>query len=856
MMKNKKQQIGAVLAGACIAAFLGCLTDRAGENKIFAESAYTTKMYASEMSYDESTGKRVDADGNQFGLSDWYSIESGANSATAFVFKVPEAETTATLTFKHLNVINGANGLFSILKKSTNSDDCEIVYPNEGKWRGLQPDADSSQSDITVQANGGDKYYFSYYSPIEDKTKDWFFYPILVQVNGGEHWDATKTNYLNPAAAENTTADYFGKMYTYRDLASYETFTLSNSISFVDKSGKSLKNITLKGMKYTLPELDIGNDVYTGYEIDGKKYKAGDEIYPLTASTIKVTEKKRLTNIVVEKMTYNSVTGKRETPDGNECWLFSGDWKEIKSSDKTATALVFKVPEDVETAKLQFENLGLIYGDGEKGKFSILREAIGANGKCEIIYPSDDLWKILPKGSGDSSWENITIQAKGGDKFYISYYDSSKGGNAAFFPVGVRVNDRDCWDASKTKWINPADKDGVCNLNFFGNAVNTYTNEQLCDYVAFSFDSTLTIADESGETLSTIACNSKTGCKLPELNSKKHAYYLADDVAFKIGDTFIATEDTKLFYKTDCLFGAWVDERPAKIGVDGTKGYYPCELCDKKYDADYSEISDLSVPALKGLKFGSISLGGDIGLNFYVYLGNDATLSPTAVLSAENKVDVHQNGVWHKGSGCYVFTYPLAPKDYKDRVKISVVGENIESTFCVEDYARLLPETDSAYALTQAMLAYCEAARAYFAGETVKNATGNITDDLSAYKASATGEKGNITAVYFSVVLETKTTICIYFRTDEALPTCRYGNDTLTPEKVVEGDNLYVIRLQNISSDDFGKSYEVAIGSLNVSYSVYAYINTQKTTQNIALGNVVRALYAYGKCASDYFAEE
>lgn len=270
------------------------------------------------------------------------------------------------------------------------------------------------------------------------------------------------------------------------------------------------------------------------------------------------------------------------------------------------------------------------------------------------------------------------------------------------------------------------------------------------------------------------------------------------------------------------------------------------------------EISDLTISALKGLKYGSISLAGDIGLNFYMWLGTDSTLSPTAVFSADGKADVSAVGVWNETYGCYAFTCPLAPKDYKKTVtlKVTVDGESVEANFSVEQYASLLPETDPAYALTQATIAYCESARAYFAGETVGTATEDITDDLSSYKAVATGEKGNVTAVYFSVVLETKTSIFIYFRTSATeLPTCSYAGKTIVPEKVDGEDNLYVIKLQNIASPDLDASYEVTIGTLNVSYSVYAYVNTQKGTTDVALGNVIRALYRYGKCANEYFAE-
>ena len=48
----------------------------------------------------------------------------------------------------------------------------------------------------------------------------------------------------------------------------------------------------------------------------------------------------------------------------------------------------------------------------------------------------------------------------------------------------------------------------------------------------------------------------------------------------------------------DHSFGTWVEEIPAKEGIAGTKGHYYCAICDKYFDIDKNEITDLTIPAL------------------------------------------------------------------------------------------------------------------------------------------------------------------------------------------------------------------------------------------------------------------
>ena len=49
--------------------------------------------------------------------------------------------------------------------------------------------------------------------------------------------------------------------------------------------------------------------------------------------------------------------------------------------------------------------------------------------------------------------------------------------------------------------------------------------------------------------------------------------------------------------RTEHSFGEWHDEVSPTCHKDGTKGYYECSHCEKKFDIDYREITDLTLPA-------------------------------------------------------------------------------------------------------------------------------------------------------------------------------------------------------------------------------------------------------------------
>ncbi|MBO4962378.1 MAG: NPCBM/NEW2 domain-containing protein [Clostridia bacterium] len=45
-------------------------------------------------------------------------------------------------------------------------------------------------------------------------------------------------------------------------------------------------------------------------------------------------------------------------------------------------------------------------------------------------------------------------------------------------------------------------------------------------------------------------------------------------------------------------YGTWIEEIPAQVGVNGTKGHYHCSTCNKDFDINKTVLNDLTIPAL------------------------------------------------------------------------------------------------------------------------------------------------------------------------------------------------------------------------------------------------------------------
>ena len=299
----------------------------------------------------------------------------------------------------------------------------------------------------------------------------------------------------------------------------------------------------------------------------------------------------------------------------------------------------------------------------------------------------------------------------------------------------------------------------------------------------------------------------------------------------------------------------------------------------------------------------TLSLNGNIGVNFYMELSEEIASSETAYMqftlpnTAEAK-KVYVKGAHEDGTTAttavvntktyYVFSCEVAAKEMTDTIKAQMFdGEQKGTiyTYTVKDYADYILANPTAFAnsektvaLVKAMLNYGAYSQLYFsynpdnlanaglaeADKALSNITAETLKDFSASFVNDSNYTGATTYYGSSLVLKSGTDIKHYFTPDQSVSvesyTCSDGTNDY--EVAVSGSYIYV-RVPNILAHNLGnnvslKLYEngTEVGTISYSPMSYAYavLNKYGAGEKDTLRNVVIALYEYYENAKAYRA--
>ncbi len=285
----------------------------------------------------------------------------------------------------------------------------------------------------------------------------------------------------------------------------------------------------------------------------------------------------------------------------------------------------------------------------------------------------------------------------------------------------------------------------------------------------------------------------------------------------------------------------------------------------------------------------TISLDGDIGVNFYIELDSAVAASQTAYMeftvpNGETQTvyvkDADQKTV--DGKKCHVFKCTVAAKEMTDNIKAQIVdGEarGTEYTYSVKEYADyLLAHTgdNTAYAnaapLVRAMLNYGAQSQIYFGYNTGVLANADLSDAEKTLGAigndvPADYTENNLPAgVTFegaTLTLRSETSLSLYFKdANEGNGTLTFAPSgfpagvTLEPEQNLI-DGCRVVRIRGIQAKYLGDSFTVSVTkgghTGSVTHSPMTYCKKAEAGSDTNLANVAKALYAYWKEAKTYF---
>ena len=266
----------------------------------------------------------------------------------------------------------------------------------------------------------------------------------------------------------------------------------------------------------------------------------------------------------------------------------------------------------------------------------------------------------------------------------------------------------------------------------------------------------------------------------------------------------------------------------------------------------------------------SISLEGDIAVNFYMQLDSELashesvkmqfTVPGTSTEYQDQKVYVKDlEPVTYNSKTYYVFKCRVAAKNMDSQIQAQLIdGENRSTvyTYSVKDYADYLldhtndnTEYAAAAPLVRAMLTYGDNAKYYFdkTGEEPDAVKATIPEYGSIiYDTMPAG----VTFTGATLSLKSQTTLSLYFESNQEIELTCPGYTT----KTAHSDREYVIRIRDIAAMDLNKEFTVKVnGADAVTYSPLTYCYKAQTSSDAKLVNTVKALYNYHLAAKDYF---
>lgn len=273
------------------------------------------------------------------------------------------------------------------------------------------------------------------------------------------------------------------------------------------------------------------------------------------------------------------------------------------------------------------------------------------------------------------------------------------------------------------------------------------------------------------------------------------------------------------------------------------------------------------------LKGNSITLFGDIGVNFYMNINEDvfADEDATVIFTYDGNVVEVPVSEGEETENGYKYTCNIPAKDMITEVTCMVEtyeGESKTFTYTVKDYAEIIlanPDTygEKAVALVKAMLNYGAAAQTYFGHntDTLANDTEYMTEaekavpekDFSSQSFTLTEGAGDVR--YYGTALSLKSQLGIkhYFILGDNVNAeeLKCTVDGEVAELSANG-NLYEFIISDIPAQNLYKKYEVKVGDLTLSYCVMDYAATAQSKEKEDLLKVMYALDAYTQCAVAY----
>ena len=302
-----------------------------------------------------------------------------------------------------------------------------------------------------------------------------------------------------------------------------------------------------------------------------------------------------------------------------------------------------------------------------------------------------------------------------------------------------------------------------------------------------------------------------------------------------------------------------------------TPGEYTCYIRGVR---EYSGLVECTYTVKElGIAGWNLTLGDQVGVNFYVTVGENLLDISEISLSVDGETEVYpiNQGELDENTGSYRFTVPIAAAQMTQpvTVKLMVDGAEISSkTYTVRDYAQYILDDangydDSVKALVKALLNYGAASQNYFAYHVDNLANAGyesvahnpipadipelyVEDELSGcgFYGASLRFYGELTVRFYFQISKNPDNFLIYqLRNQPQLQT---------------KDGLYYVELTGICPQDLDDVLYLWVmddtGYMMIEYSPMYYIarmyNKEETSES--LKSLLQALYDYHLAAEAY----
>ena len=556
--------------------------------------------------------------------------------------------------------------------------------------------------------------------------------------------------------------------------------------------------------------------------------------------------------------------------------LTDGGWAEISRADGE---IVTNLTEGETTAVAAFTNMnGTIYGyDVENNLFKLdmstyEREIIGQIDSAALIeemllgygYSEEEIAEMLPACAFEVRDMDYDVA---NDRLLIL-------GNVYDVEYGEMTSGNSIYEVNLT--------DGsITNLytfheHYYVMAMTVDTEGTVYFYNIFNdYYSSLNLETGVWKNIISLQSQSYYGTEIVD-----HALYF-DAITGKLYHLFSGNGNYHSLFSVDLVTGAinqeaeYVGETVYDYETWGYLGDLFAGLSFINEDAG-SGMPEDPIDPVDGVEWisASASMGGKIGLNFYVSLAASIVNDPTTFVRftvGNNVVDVPMADALisvEDGETRYRFTVELAVKQIADTVTAQVMNENgtvgTAVNYSLKQYCTNKLSSATMGDLAKALLNYGAAAQMFFnyntdnlANDVLDEADRILPDvDASAYARKITGSEEGITAESATLMLESEVAVRVYFELAEGANIDDY-TFTINGEivEIQKNETGYYLETAPIAAKNLDEMFEFSVGGLTVTYGALSYVNSKLSSSNENTVYMAKALFAYYQAAEAYFAK-